>query len=94
MTGFTDGDRGGELIVRELLQVADIDYVARAPDGKGVEDLIQKEVIRALRRKVPVEQIIEKYGIQEREREESAWRVERGSKRKIISPEFIPRFAE
>lgn len=94
VTAFTDGDRGGELIVRELLQVADIDYVARAPDGKGVEDLVQKEVIRALRRKVPVEQIIEKYGIQEREREESAWRVERGSKRKIRSPEIIPRFAE
>ena len=65
VTAFTDGDRGGELIIRELLQVADIDYVARAPDGKCVEDLVQKEVIRSLRRKVPVEQIIEKYGIQE-----------------------------
>ncbi|HHV25160.1 MAG TPA: DNA primase [Methanosarcina sp.] len=94
VTAFTDGDRGGELIIRELLQVADIDYVARAPDGKGVEDLVQKEVIRSLRRKVPVEQIIEKYGIQEREGGESAWGVERGSKRKIRSPEIVPRFAE
>ncbi|MDD4331755.1 MAG: DNA primase DnaG, partial [Methanosarcinaceae archaeon] len=65
VTAFTDGDRGGELIIRELLQVADIDYVARAPDGKCVEDLVQKEIIRALRRKIPVEQIIEKYGIRE-----------------------------
>lgn len=94
VTAFTDGDRGGELIIRELLQVADIDYVARAPDGKCVEDLVQKEVIRALRRKVPVEQIIEKYGIQERESEESACRVERSSKRKIRAPEIAPRITE
>lgn len=94
VTAFTDGDRGGELIIRELLQVADIDYVARAPDGKCVEDLVQKEVIRALRRKVPVEQIIEKYGIQEREGEESACRVERSSKRKIRASEIAPRIAE
>ena len=94
VTAFTDGDRGGELIIRELLQVADIDYVARAPDGKCVEDLVQKEVIRALRRKVPVEQIIEKYGLQERESEESVCRVERSSKRKIRAPEVVPRIAE
>jgi DNA primase len=94
VTAFTDGDRGGELIIRELLQVADIDYVARAPDGKGVEDLVQKEIIRALRRKVPVEQIIEKYGIQEKESEDSACRLERISKRKIRAPEVVPRIAE
>ncbi|AAM30991.1 DNA primase [Methanosarcina mazei Go1] len=94
VTAFTDGDRGGELIIRELLQVADIDYVARAPDGKCVEDLVQKEIIRALRRKVPVEQIIEKYGIQERENEDSACRLERVSKRKIRAPEIVPRIAE
>src|SRR5690606_33356241 len=82
VTAFTDGDRGGELIIRELLQVADIDCVARAPDGKCVEDLVQKEIIRALRRKVPVEQIIEKYGIQERKGEDSVCRVERSPKRK------------
>lgn len=56
VTAFTDGDRGGELIIKELLQVADVDYVARAPNGKGVEELTQKEVIKALRNKVPVEQ--------------------------------------
>ncbi len=94
VTAFTDGDRGGELIIRELLQVADIDYVARAPDGKCVEDLVQKEIIRALRRKVPVEQIIEKYGLQEREGEEEACRIERSSKRKMRAPEVVPRIAE
>ena len=29
--------QGGEPILRELLQVADIDYIARAPHGKEVE---------------------------------------------------------
>ena len=59
VTVFTDGDRGGELILKELLQVADVDYVARPPEGKSVEDLTQKEIIKALRSKVPVEQVVE-----------------------------------
>ncbi len=63
VTAFTDGDRGGELIVKELLQVADIDYVARAPEGKNVEDMTQKEIVRALRQKIPVEQVLDQYKI-------------------------------
>ncbi len=57
VTAFLDGDRGGDLILKELLQVADIDYVTRAPEGKGVEDLTQKEIVKALRNKVPIEQV-------------------------------------
>lgn len=63
VTVFTDGDRGGELIIRELLQVAKVDFVARPPDGKAVEDLVQKEIIQALRRKLPVDQYAEKNGL-------------------------------
>ncbi len=58
VTTFTDGDRGGELILKELLQVADVDYVARAPEGKEVEELTKKEMVKALRSKVPAEQVI------------------------------------
>lgn len=61
VTAFTDGDRGGELIIKELLQVAGIDFVARAPDGKGVEELVQKEIVTALRQKEPIEQAIISY---------------------------------
>ena len=61
VTAFTDGDRGGELIVKELLQMADIDFVARAPDGKGVEELVQKEIVTALRQKEPVDQAVISY---------------------------------
>ena len=39
VTVFVDGDRGGDLIVRELQAVAEIDYVTRAPDGKELEEL-------------------------------------------------------
>lgn len=57
-TAFLDGDRGGDLILKELLQVAEIDFVARAPEGKEVEELTKKEVIKALRNKIPVEQVV------------------------------------
>lgn len=57
VTTFLDGDRGGDLILKEVLQLADIDHVARAPDNKSVEDLSQKEIVKALRNKVPVEQV-------------------------------------
>jgi DNA primase len=53
---FVDGDRGGDIILKELLQVADIDFIARAPPGKEVEDLQKKEVIMALRKKIPTDQ--------------------------------------
>ncbi len=64
-TAFLDGDRGGDLILSELLQVADLDYVAFSPRGKSVEDLSRKEIIKALRNKVPVE-FIEQPGDTER----------------------------
>jgi DNA primase len=60
-TAFFDGDRGGELILRELLQVADIDFVAFSPKGKSVEDMTRKEVTKTLRNKVPVEYVRDQY---------------------------------
>src|SRR5207253_9739209 len=38
----------------ELTQVAEIDYVARAPFGQEVEELTPKEVMRGLRERVPL----------------------------------------
>lgn len=55
---FVDGDHGGDLILWELLRVADIDYVARAPPGKEVEDLTGKEIARALRNLVPAKEYL------------------------------------
>ena len=56
VTVFLDGDRGGDIILTELARVADIDFVARAPAGKEVEELSRKELIKCLRAKVPFEQ--------------------------------------
>ncbi len=53
---FVDGDRGGILNIRELVSVADIDYVSRAPDGKEVEELTKKEIHKALRGRITAEQ--------------------------------------
>ncbi|MFB6104759.1 MAG: DNA primase DnaG [Halobacteriaceae archaeon] len=53
-TAFLDGDRGGDLILRELAQVAAVDQVARAPRGRSVEDLSRQEVTTALREKEPL----------------------------------------
>ncbi|WP_231185494.1 DNA primase DnaG [Haladaptatus sp. DYF46] len=50
-TAFLDADRGGDLILKELDQVGDIDYVAVAPHGKSVEDLSRDEVMASLRGK-------------------------------------------
>ena len=57
ITAFVDGDRGGDLIIRELLSTAEIDFVCKAPDGKEVEELTQKEIHKALRGKVTAEQV-------------------------------------
>lgn len=67
VTAFTDGDRGGELILRELLQVGEIDFVGRAPEGKEVEELTKKEIFKALRNKVPAEQVMEYFSMPKRE---------------------------
>ena len=52
-TAFLDGDRGGDLILKELTQVANPKWVARAPRGKEVEELTPKEIQVALSNKVP-----------------------------------------
>ncbi|MBU0461078.1 MAG: DNA primase [Nanoarchaeota archaeon] len=56
LTAFVDGDRGGDLNIQELLQVAEVDFVTKAPDGKEVEELTKKEIHKALRSRMTAEQ--------------------------------------
>jgi DNA primase len=56
VTVFVDGDRGGDLIIKELMNTTEIDYVTKAPDGKEVEELQKKEIHKALRGKLNIEQ--------------------------------------
>ncbi|MGC8995427.1 MAG: DNA primase DnaG [Thermoplasmata archaeon] len=65
VTAFLDGDRGGDLILKELLQVAEIDFVARAPPGREVEELTYKQIVKSLRNKMPVEQYLATHGMNE-----------------------------
>jgi DNA primase len=44
-----DGDRGGELIEKELAQVMKVEKVIHAPQGKEVEDLTPIDVINMLK---------------------------------------------
>ncbi|MFH0928945.1 MAG: DNA primase DnaG [Candidatus Aenigmatarchaeota archaeon] len=57
VTAFLDGDRGGDLILKELMSVCDVDFVARAPRGKEVEELSKKLIYKSLRSKVPIDKL-------------------------------------
>jgi len=60
-TALVDGDRGGELIVKELMQRTEIDFVAQAPSGREVEELVKKELFKALRDKVTPQQFLSEH---------------------------------
>ena len=53
VTAFVDGDRGGTIILNELLQVTKVTNITRAPDGFEVEELTRKQMIKALQNKKP-----------------------------------------
>ncbi len=72
---FVDGDRMGEAIAREVLKVADIDYVARAPPGKEVEELTGKEIAKALKNAIPASQFLAM--LEKKEREEKVKREQK-----------------
>jgi DNA primase len=60
---FVDGDRGGELIAKEILQTCEVDFVARAPPTREVEELPHKLVMKCLKNKVTAEQFTSQMGI-------------------------------
>jgi len=61
VTLFVDGDRGGVLIARDAIANANISFIARAPDGKEVEELTEKEIVTCLRNKMSVEKFKERF---------------------------------
>lgn len=56
VTAFMDGDRGGALDLKKLLQIAEIDFIAKAPPGLEVEELAKKQILAALNKRIPVAQ--------------------------------------
>ncbi|MFC1685644.1 DNA primase DnaG [Nanoarchaeota archaeon] len=59
LTIFLDGDRGGDLILKDATANAKVEFVARAPSGQEVEELTGKEILTALRAKLPVKEYLE-----------------------------------
>lgn len=85
VTAFVDGDRGGDLILKELLQVAEVDYIAATPEGRSVEDMTYKEIMKALHNKTPVEQ--QEYAADKKEQETEAKRIIQRKKTKTAKEE-------
>ncbi len=58
---FLDGDHGGDLILKELINAnVKIDFIARAPQGREVEELTGKEIAKALSNMIPISQYLKK----------------------------------
>lgn len=77
---FVDGDRGGQMILDELLQVADVDFVAIAPKGIMVEELTRKEIIKHLQNKISLQEYLHKQEQEAKERKISPRLIGRSSK--------------
>ncbi len=90
ITAFVDGDRGGQLIIQELLGSAEIDYVTKAPDGKEVEELTKKEIHKAIRARITAEQAKMEVGsIQQRQQQRDDRRDQRRPQQQ--RPTYQPR---
>jgi len=91
VTAFIDSDRGGDLIIKELLQVADLNYIARPPDGKSVEDLTQKDVFKCLRNKVPIDRYLETMNRRSRGRSSGRTAQNQQTRQRTVQPENVER---
>lgn len=79
VTAFLDGDRGGDLILEELREKSQVDYVVKAPENKEVEELSKEEIYSRLRDKEPVKYVEVKKTerkLSEEEREEFIQQLE------------------
>lgn len=70
VTVLLDGDTAGDKLLKTVLERCKVDYIARAPKGKEVEELTPSEVRRILRNKEEVERVISKLHIPKLSKEE------------------------
>jgi len=64
---FVDGDRGGKLIAQNVVDNLRVKAIVVAPDGKEVEELMPKEVLMTLRRRVSPEEFFRRDNYQQRQ---------------------------
>jgi len=60
VVAFLDGDRAGDLILKELEGAVKLDKVVRAPSGREVEELTPVEIVDLLRDATQVMQVAQK----------------------------------
>jgi len=84
VTLFVDGDRGGNLIIKNVVDSAKIDYITMAPEGKEVEELTGKEILQALRKKVPTSEYTQNSKTRGVKRYDRESRVEKVPEKKEI----------
>jgi len=89
VTLLLDGDRGGDIILEAMLRIAKVDYVARAPRGREVEELTPKQVLKILSEKVPINKIREERAHQ-REPKETREEKPLAQTERPIPPERVP----
>jgi DNA primase len=63
---FVDGDRGGELIALNVIGQIKVDYVARAPKDREVEQLTGREIAKALSEMIPAEEFMKELKAREK----------------------------
>ncbi len=63
---FIDGDRGGELVALSVIGQVKVDYVARAPKDKEVEQLTGREIAKALSEMIPAEEFMKELKAREK----------------------------
>jgi DNA primase len=99
-TALLDGDRGGDLILKELLQVTSVKYVGRAPRGKEIEECNCKEIAEAIDQRIAVADLFKPKKTerperpQERMQERPPERVPERPKIKLELPEQITQTAK
>ncbi len=87
---FLDGDRAGELILKELLRSnMKIDYIARAPQGKEVEELTGSEIEESLKKAIPVKEYIEQKKKAVQQRQQKPQITEKPITKKPLAPKEI-----
>lgn len=90
-TLFVDGDRGGDMIARAILGAVDVDFITKAPDGKEVEDLTRKEIIKSIRTRVPTDQY-KGLGGQQSSQQRFQRRQQYGQEQRMQQQEQRPQF--
>jgi len=75
---FIDGDRGGVLIAKNVVDNARVAFISSAPDGKEVEELSKKEIFASLRKRATPKEFF---------RNKGELRDERAAERKVYRKE-------